>query len=284
KRAGCPLSAHRVCRFESLVAKIRSSPASAVDSGAGAAHDMAGMASISRVISDLQSTADRTDLDIGFKLPAEGQAEEFNPQSLLARFHGKMDSLLRYRETWRGYCWPVKSINDFKLAPFHLLATEGQVFADQDHEWHMNTIKEICLHDEDILLATRFRVVETMDETSIKSGCSWWEDMTNTGKEGMVVKPFTFIADGKTGLIQPAIKVRGKEYLRIIYGPEYDAPENLSRLRSRAVAGKRSLALREFALGIESLERFIRKEPLRKVHECVFGVLALESEPIDPRL
>ena len=47
---------------------------------------------------------------------------------------------------------------------------------------------------------------------------------------------------------------------------------------------KRSPALREYALGIEALERFVRREPLRRIHECVFGVLALESEPIDPRL
>ena len=40
----------------------------------------------------------------------------------------------------------------------------------------------------------------------------------------------------------------------------------------------------KFALGIESLERFNRREPLRRTHECVFGVLALESEPVDPRL
>jgi MFS family permease len=36
--------------------------------------------------------------------------------------------------------------------------------------------------------------------------------------------------------------------------------------------------------GIEVLERFVRHEPLRRVHECSFGVLALESEPVDPRL
>jgi hypothetical protein len=60
--------------------------------------------------------------------------------------------------------------------------------------------------------------------------------------------------------------------------------ENLARLRSRSLHTKRSLALREFALGIEALERFVRCEPLRRVHECVFGVLALESEPVDPRL
>ena len=41
---------------------------------------------------------------------------------------------------------------------------------------------------------------------------------------------------------------------------------------------------REFALGVEALERFVRREPLRRVHACVFGLLALESEPVDPRL
>lgn len=100
----------------------------------------------------------------------------------------------------------------------------------------------------------------------------------------MVVKPLQFVVKGGRGLAQPAIKCRGREYLRIIYGPEYTAPANLERLRSRGLSTKRSLALREFALGIESLQRFVQKEPLRRVHESVFGVLALESEPVDPRL
>ena len=100
----------------------------------------------------------------------------------------------------------------------------------------------------------------------------------------MVVKPLEFILRGKRGLAQPAVKCRGREYLRIIYGPEYTAAEHLERLRSRGLAAKRSLALREFALGVEALERFVRREPLRRVHECCFGVLALESEPVDPRL
>jgi protein phosphatase len=100
----------------------------------------------------------------------------------------------------------------------------------------------------------------------------------------MVVKPFDFTARGPRGLVQPAVKVRGREYLRIIYGAEYTRPEHLDRLRARGLGAKRSLALREFALGVEALERFARGEPLRRVHECCFGVPALESEPIDPRL
>src|SRR5205814_1620375 len=119
---------------------------------------------------------------------------------------------------------------------------------------------------------------------SQEEGIRWWEELTGHGGEGMVVKPLDFIARGRRGLAQPAVKCRGREYLRIIYGPEYTAPEHLERLRSRSLAAKRSLALREFALGIEALERFVRREPLYRVHECVFGVLALESEPVDPRL
>lgn len=104
---------------------------------------------------------------------------------------------------------------------------------------------------------------------------AWWEDLTGRGGEGMVVKPIDFITRGSRGLVQPAVTVRG---------PEYTAPENFDRLRARGLASKRSLALREFALGTEALERFIRREPLRRVHECIFAVLALESTPVDPRL
>jgi len=127
-------------------------------------------------------------------------------------------------------------------------------------------------------------VVDTNDEASLARGVAWWEELTGSGGEGMVVKPLEFIVRGKRGLVQPAVKCRGREYLRIIYGPDYDLPANLERLRERGVFAKRSLAQREFALGIEALERFVRKEPLRRVHECVFGVLALETEPVDPRL
>jgi protein phosphatase len=148
----------------------------------------------------------------------------------------------------------------------------------------METIASLCRHDSKILLATPYVIVDVTDEGGQRAAIEWWEELTQKGGEGMVVKPMLFIARGTRGLVQPAVKCRGREYLRIIYGPEYTAPENLERLRSRGLAIKRTLALREFALGIEALERFMRHEPLRRVHECVFGVLALESEPVDPRL
>jgi protein phosphatase len=108
--------------------------------------------------------------------------------------------------------------------------------------------------------------------------------MTERGGEGMVVKPLDGIARGSRGIVQPGVKCHGREYLRIIYGPDYTAPDQLDRLRKRGLASKRTLALREFALGVEALERFARREPLLRIHQAVFGVLALESEPVDPRL
>src|SRR5207237_7290752 len=127
-------------------------------------------------------------------------------------------------------------------------------------------------------------VVDTTDETSCAAGAEWWTAMTASGGEGMVVKPLANLVRGTRGWTQPGIKVRGREYLRIIYGPDYTEPANLSRLRERALSHKRSLALREYALGLEALDRVAGGEPLWRVHECVFAVLALESEPVDPRL
>jgi protein phosphatase len=171
-----------------------------------------------------------------------------------------------------------------KLAPFHLLASEGVVHADKQHSWHIELLSRLCAADSPFLLATPFRVADVNDPSSYEAATEWWVEMTAAGNEGMVVKPLDFIAKGRRGLAQPAVKCRGSEYLRIICGPEYLLPVNLERLRSRGVGAKRSLASREFALGIEALERFIRREPLRRTYECVFGVLALESEPVDPRL
>jgi protein phosphatase len=202
----------------------------------------------------------------------------------LEKFSYKKGAISKYVQAYRNYCWEVKSVEDYKLAPFHILATEGVVHVNKNHEWHMENIKEICDADEKLFRATPYKIVDTKDDQSIKAAVDWWLDLTGKGGEGMFVKPYEFLAYGKEGLLQPAVKCRGSEYLRIIYGPEYDMTKNLERLKNRGLSRKRSLALREFALGIEGLERFVKSEPLRRIHESVFGVLALESEDVDPRL
>ncbi len=203
---------------------------------------------------------------------------------LLEHFRARAGLAGHYVEAYRRYCWDVGSVADLKLAPFHLLASEGAVHTGRDHAWHMETLARVCAADPEVMLATPHRVVDVTDPASQEEAVRWWEEHTERGGEGMVVKPLDFVAKGRRGMVQPAVKCRGREYLRIIYGPEYTEPENLQRLRKRGLSHKRSLALREFALGVEGLERFVRGEPLRRTHECVFGVLALESEPVDPRL
>jgi protein phosphatase len=204
--------------------------------------------------------------------------------TLLARYQERAEAADHYVAAYRRYCWPVDTVADLRLAPFHLLATEGVAYSHRDHQWHMETLAELCRGDAALLMATSYQLVDLTEPASVRTGIDWWEALTARGGEGMVVKPLEFCARGRRGLAQPAVKCRGREYLRIIYGPEYTLPAHLERLRKRAVARKRALALREFALGIEALERFVRREPLYRVHECVFGVLALESEPVDPRL
>lgn len=211
----------------------------------------------------------------------QAEARGLAVEDLLVCIGARRAMTADYVAAYRRYCWPVNSVDDLKLAPFHLLATESKVHVDKPNDWHMQTLARLA---GGIVITTPFQVVDVTNPESEAAAVRWWEELTGRGGEGMVVKPLDCVARGKRGLIQPAVKCRGREYLRIIYGPEYTAPNNLERLRSRGLGAKRSLALREFALGVEALERFARGEPLRRVHECVFGVLALESEPVDPRL
>jgi protein phosphatase len=204
--------------------------------------------------------------------------------AIAEEFRERQEAAELYVEAYRRYCWSVRSLADLKLAPFHLLASEGHVHSGKDHVWHMETLAKICQDDSGLLLRTPFQVIDLTVKAEQERGIEWWSELTAGGGEGMVVKPWSFVTKGRKGMAQPAVKVRGKEYLRIIYGPDYTLPANLERLRSRGLGAKRSLAVREFALGLEALERFVHQEPLRRVHECVFGVLALESEPVDPRL
>ncbi len=202
---------------------------------------------------------------------------------LASDFRARATMADRYAAVLDRYAWPVGDVTDLRLAPFHLLASEGAGHADRDHGWHMAELADLCDGDE-VLTPTAYRVVELDEELSCAEATAWWESLTDDGGEGMVVKPWDFVARKGDAIVQPAVKCRGREYLRIIYGPEYTAERHLTRLRKRDLRTKRSLARREFALGLEALARFVDREPLHRVHECVFGVLAMESEAVDPRL
>ena len=198
--------------------------------------------------------------------------------------HRKSD-VEQFTQSYRRYSWPVNNIDDIKVAVFHLLASEGAVHSAQSHLWHLDMAHRLRETNPEFFQDTPFLQIDTNNPHTMAQGVKWWEELTQQGQEGMVVKPLSFIARHPRGkLVQPAIKVRGREYLRIIYGPNYTDDENLIRLRQRFVGTKRHLALREFALGLEALNRFVEHEPLYRIHECIHGVLALESEGVDPRL
>ncbi|MFI9213671.1 polynucleotide kinase-phosphatase [Streptomyces sp. NPDC053253] len=205
---------------------------------------------------------------------------------LLAKQRERQVDAAAFTEAYRRYCWPTQGLEGVRFAPFQLLAARGRSLAAVPHDEQLAWLDRLVEHDPTGLLqVTRRLVVDTGDEASVRAGTDWWLELTGAGGEGMVVKPLAaLVRDAKGRLGQPGVKVRGREYLRIIYGPEYTRPENLERLRQRFLGHKRSLALREYALGLEALDRLADGEPLWRVHEAVFAVLALESEPVDPRL
>ncbi|MGI8880286.1 MAG: polynucleotide kinase-phosphatase [Jatrophihabitans sp.] len=203
---------------------------------------------------------------------------------LLDRTRARELNAAAFTDAYRRYCWPTDGLAGVRIAPFQVLATEGAVHHGRAHAWHLDLADRLVAAAPDLVAATRRIAVDTTDLESVAAATGWWTELTGAGGEGMVVKPATNLTQGRKGLIQPGLKVRGREYLRIIYGPDYTEPENLERLRARSLGHKRSLALREYALGLEALDRVSRGEPLWRVHQCVFAVLALESEPVDPRL
>ncbi|HEY1669259.1 MAG TPA: polynucleotide kinase-phosphatase [Trebonia sp.] len=203
---------------------------------------------------------------------------------LLARTRSRLGNAGAFAAAYQRYCWPVEGLDGVRLAPFALLGSDAASHASRPHSWHLAIASRLAAADPGLFTVTRHVFADTSDPASRSAAAGWWQELTEAGGEGMVVKPADGLARGPKGLAQPGLKVRGREYLRIIYGPDYTEPGNLARLRARSVGKKRSLALREYALGLEGLDRVARGEPLWRVHECVFGVLALESEPVDPRL
>jgi hypothetical protein len=202
---------------------------------------------------------------------------------LAERISGRHQAAAAFDAVHRRYTWPTDGLDGVRIAPFQVLAAQGRNLAVVEHEWHLGVAARLATASE-LFAPTRSRTVEVGDPASVAAGTAWWEELTAAGGEGMVVKPAGAYVRGKRSPVQPGLKVRGREYLRLIYGPDYTEPQNLSRVRRRRIAGKRSLALREYALGLEALDRLAAGEPLWRVHECVFAVLALESEPVDPRL
>ncbi|WP_419945977.1 polynucleotide kinase-phosphatase [Candidatus Poriferisodalis sp.] len=222
--------------------------------------------------------------DAAQRLLAEATGRGVDVEALASRTAGRAGHLASFVRAYRQYCWDTDGADGIEIAPFQILAAQGEVLARRPHRWHLEQIDALVTAGGGVLRRTDRRFVQLDDAESVAEATGWWRTMTDRDGEGMVVKPAQTISRSGRGLVLPGVKCRGREYLRIIYGPEYLEPAHLERLRKRSLSRKSSLARREFALGIEALERFVANEHISRIHECVFGVLALESEPVDPRL
>ena len=199
----------------------------------------------------------------------------------LQEYKGLLENAQRFSTVYQNYCWDVQDASSIQIAPFHVLAHSSETFFHKPHIWHME-MNRLFAKNSTLFIETEFKVIT--DEASEQEIITWWEEMTAAGHEGIVIKPEIFVTKYNGKLIQPAIKVRGREYLRIIYGMDYLEPSHLTKLKERNPSKKMKHALREFALGLEGIERFVKGESTARIHECVLGTLALESDPVDPRL
>ncbi|MFI0453759.1 polynucleotide kinase-phosphatase [Actinomadura sp. 6N118] len=228
--------------------------------------------------------AARAALPVASDALARAAARGLDVGGLRERIDRRAANATLFRDAYARYCWQVDGLSGLKLAPFQVLAGERRTWATfREHDWHMEIAARLVKADPSgLLTGTGSMVVDLGSETSVAAATGWWTEQTEAGGEGMVVKPLGPLPEDRK--VQPGIKCRGREYLRIIYGPDYAEPENLDRLRNRSLGRKRSLAMREHALGLAALDRLTAGEPLWRVHQAVFAVLALESEPVDPRL
>jgi polynucleotide kinase-phosphatase len=206
--------------------------------------------------------------------------------ALRDRIELRSSEIAGYSAAYRAYVRPTDGLAGVTLAPFAVLAGAGRSYAGRDHGWHLALADRLVAADPSLFTPTRRMVVDLADPASEAAATDWWLALTEAGGEGMVVKPYAGpgATDGKGRLVQPGVKCRGREYLRIIYGPEYTRPDQLAGLRKRSLGRKRGLALREHGLGLAALDRLTEGAALWRVHELVFAILACESEPVDPRL
>ncbi|MEV6971680.1 polynucleotide kinase-phosphatase [Hamadaea sp. NPDC051192] len=226
--------------------------------------------------------AGRAVLPAALSVASAAASRGLDVSALQSRLVAGRSDVEAFTSAYRSYVRPTSGLDGVTLAPFAVL---GPGFYDRDHGWHLSIADRLVEADPTTFTPTRRIVADPSSPADVAAVTDWWLSLTESGGEGMVVKPYAGLTvTGERGLLQPGLKCRGREYLRIIYGPGYTAPAQLDRLRHRGLGRKRGLALREHALGLAALAAVAADGPLWRVHELVFAILASESEPVDPRL
>ena len=214
----------------------------------------------------------------------EAQQAGLDTQQLLIETTHQHKFLQRFGETVKAYDCPAEQLQDYRFYPQTLLASEGKTYFDMDQVWHRNHWKGIGKDQESMFSPSQYHWVDLNDADACRAVSTWFEELSSQQSAGVVVSPTHPVMEAGTDLIQPGLSVRGKEYLRTIYGPDYDHPEKLELHRVRRLKDIRQLAVRQLALGEEALIRFVEKKDLTSVYECNFALLSLQASDIDPRL
>ena len=230
--------------------------------------------------------AGRAALPAALSVLDRAAARGLDVAALRGRMELRSSEIAGYSAAYRAYVKPTDGLAGVTLAPFAVLAGPRVSYASRDHGWHLAQADRLVAADPELFTPTRRLELDLADPRAEAAAIDWWLALTEAGGEGMVVKPYAGLAatDRRGRLVQPGVKCRGREYLRIIYGPEYTRPDQLAGLRQRSLGRKRALALREHGLGLAALDRLAAGAPVWRVHELVFAILAAESEPVDPRL
>ena len=228
-------------------------------------------------------------------LMADAMGRGVDVEALAARTAGRAGHVAAYVDAYRQYCWDVDGIDGIEIAPFQVLAAEREVLARRPHRWHLEQIDALVDHEPGTLRRTDRRFVNLGDDTPVQEATNWWHALTDDGHEGVVVKPSEPIVTSGRGLVLP-LESEPIDPRREVPGPGVPARHLRSRVsgtgqsqaaaaavaRPQVVIGPTRVRSRN--RGPRAEDRFVANEHLARVHECVFGVLALESEPIDPRL
>jgi hypothetical protein len=195
-----------------------------------------------------------------------------------------LENSKKFHDVFSFYCWNIEDINNVKIAPFHILSFSKESNFNRNHEWHMGISKELSMMSS-LFIETPYMIINLDNEQEKNSCIKWWKEITEDGHEGIVIKPYKFISKNKNGeIVQPAIKVRGKEYLRIIYGMDYLEKENLEIIKQRSAHKKMKKAISQFLLSVESINRFINMDKIENILECVLASMSIDNEFTDPRL
>lgn len=185
-------------------------------------------------------------------------------------------------ERLAGLCAAEARATTWFFTPYHLLAAQSGTFFHQPHAWHTAQLSAFSQGHPTRVRALRSEVLDLQDHDHRRSLVAWWQELSEAGAPGIIVKPVTLELFVNHEYLQPAMKVRGREALRMVYGPFYTEHDLLAHHRTRSLKERRELVIRHFVLGKEALTRFVAGQPHAEVLQIITTHLAISTMDGNP--